>query len=159
MSFICRPLCSAVCATLHLAYCDAAGGGRQPPHLLTLYKWEIVSGDLGGHYTSIQAEAGLALSLIIHELATNATKYGALSSDTGTVDISWTRDNGRVSFIWHEQGGPPVSKPHRAGFGPQLIRRAIPGSDQPELMIDYAPDGLRCVIAFQERHIAAPTSR
>lgn len=103
---------------------------------------------LTGPGLPIAPEAGLALSLIIHELATNATKYGSLSRDTGSVLISWTGESGRVSFTWSEQGGPLVSEPERVGFGSQLIRRAFPARYHPELTLNFAPDGLRFTILF-----------
>lgn len=104
--------------------------------------------EVTGPPTAVDPEAGLALSLVCHELATNATKYGALSTEGGRVYISWTGVNGRVTFSWREQGGPPVSKPERSGFGSQLIRRAFPLSYHPELTLDFASEGLQCVIDF-----------
>lgn len=98
----------------------------------------------------IQPEASLALSLVIHELATNATKYGSLSNEQGQVHISWTPADGRVNFSWHELNGPPVTKPERVGFGSQLIRRAFPSGYQPELQSDFRPEGLRFTIEFNE---------
>ncbi|THV12416.1 HAMP domain-containing protein [Rhizobium rhizophilum] len=103
-----------------------------------------------GPALAVQPEGGLALSLIIHELATNATKYGALSEKGGRVLISWSSANGRVSFSWQELHGPPVAKPERVGFGSQLIGRAFPASYKPKLDLDFAPDGLKCTIEFEE---------
>jgi two-component sensor histidine kinase len=65
-------------------------------------------------------------SLALHELATNAAKYGALSNETGKVTISWTitaeeRSN-RLNFKWQEKGGPPVTPPQRSGFGTSLLK-------------------------------------
>jgi two-component sensor histidine kinase len=103
---------------------------------------------VAGPPVSVHSEAGLALSLVCHELATNATKYGALSVEAGQVRISWDCAAGRVSFCWQEEGGPPVSKPERSGFGSQLIRRAFSASYQPELTLDFLPEGVRCFIEF-----------
>ncbi len=105
---------------------------------------------VAGNPLTIEPEAGLALSLVIHELATNAAKYGALSNDGGRIYIAWESTNGRLTFSWHEQNGPTVSKPDRAGFGSQLIRRAFPAVYDPELIIDYAPDGVKCTLAFNQ---------
>jgi two-component sensor histidine kinase len=106
---------------------------------------------VAGPSISVHPEAGLALSLICHELATNATKYGALSAENGQVRISWDCVAGRVSFLWQEEGGPPVTKPERSGFGSQLIRRAFSASYQPELTLDFLPKGLSCFIEFDAR--------
>ena len=77
----------------------------------------------------LNPQATLALTLALHELATNAIKYGALSNDTGTVTIRWLveQQNGepRFSFLWQEQGGPPVSVPTRRGFGSRMIERSL----------------------------------
>jgi two-component sensor histidine kinase len=113
--------------------------------------------DMTGPPTAVPSDAGLALSLVIHELATNATKYGALSNEHGRVHISWDCSNGRIAFSWQERGGPPVVKPERAGFGTQLIRRAFPASYTPELALNFAPDGFCCVITFDEKIPAEQT--
>jgi two-component sensor histidine kinase len=70
------------------------------------------------------------LSLVLHELTTNAAKYGALSNANGTVRLSWTIsgqvENTRVHLKWQESGGPPVVMPTRQGFGTALVRAAFP---------------------------------
>ncbi|RYG03044.1 MAG: sensor histidine kinase, partial [Caulobacteraceae bacterium] len=67
------------------------------------------------------AENVLAIGLIVHELATNATKYGALSRAEGRVEISWSTEGDILDIAWREHGGPPVSEPRRKGFGSRLI--------------------------------------
>ena len=71
----------------------------------------------------------LALAMALHELATNAVKYGALSNKVGTVEVSWTLPNGatppRLTLRWAESGGPPVKAPRRRGFGSRLIERSL----------------------------------
>ncbi|EJZ18675.1 cache domain-containing protein, partial [Rhizobium sp. Pop5] len=81
---------------------------------------------LAGPDVVLPAETALPLSLVIHELATNATKYGSLGSEDGTVAIEWRRDEKRLLLLWTESGGPPVSKPVKRGFGSVLIERAFP---------------------------------
>jgi len=85
------------------------------------------------------------LSLVLHELATNAAKYGALSNGLGKVQVSWVaaRDGNNLilKFQWQESGGPPVNVPTRRGFGTSLFRAAFPNG-----RIHYVPDGLRCEI-------------
>jgi PAS domain S-box-containing protein len=83
-------------------------------------------------------------SLAVHELATNASKYGALSNGVGNVGISWTVTSGqtdKLKFCWREHGGPPVSKPVQFGFGTALLKAAFP-----DINLRYAPDGLICDI-------------
>lgn len=85
-------------------------------------------------------------ALIIHELATNASKHGSLSNATGWVDITWSRHAGEgdcpwMSFRWKETGGPLVTPPTRSGFGSKLLERAVSTADHPA-RINYAPGGL-----------------
>lgn len=90
--------------------------------------------------------AALALSLALHELSTNATKYGALSVDSEHVTIAWTveqRDNGPIlRFTWEEAGGPVVSSPTRRGFGSMLIEKAIAAETGGTAHLDYRPSGV-----------------
>jgi PAS domain S-box-containing protein len=92
----------------------------------------------------------LALSMTLHELATNATKYGALSNDAGTVRVNWTVapfDGTReLELTWTEQGGPPVSPPTRKGFGTRLIQRNLAHDLGGDATIDYRPQGVVSVI-------------
>jgi PAS domain S-box-containing protein len=92
----------------------------------------------------LDAKTALGLTLVLHELGTNAVKYGALSTDAGHVGISWTLDQtGTVAtFEWRERGGPPVAVPTRQGFGSSLIRRSLPpiGDDSPAIAFD--PEGV-----------------
>ena len=83
----------------------------------------------------------ISISLALHELCTNATKYGALSNDDGRVDISWQKVDGRYRLEWKEHGGPPVEPPTETGFGTRLLKRTAMGSE-----IHFEPDGVRCTI-------------
>ena len=85
-------------------------------------------------------------ALIIHELAANASKYGALSNNIGKVAITWSHSDiaqidPRMKFRWQERGGPPVAPPSRVGFGSKLLERAIDTSGHPA-EFNYAPEGL-----------------
>lgn len=88
--------------------------------------------------------------LALHELATNALKYGALSGDRGAIDIGWTvaPDTGWVEIIWRESGGPPVSPPTRKGFGSRLITDAVSRQLGGAAELAYHPDGVTCSINF-----------
>ncbi len=95
----------------------------------------------------ISASAAQTIGMALHELATNAGKYGALSSASGRVDVAWEREDtggGEASFSmnWRESGGPPVSKPTRTGFGSTVISRAVTMGLDADVVLDFAPEGL-----------------
>jgi len=97
----------------------------------------------------LSAKAALALALALHELATNAAKYGALSSERGMVDLRWhvvhEDDAPRFCLTWSEQGGPPIlALPTRRGFGSRLIERSFAAEVGGEVKLTYAPTGLTC---------------
>jgi len=86
------------------------------------------------------------IALALHELATNAVKYGALSNDEGSVSLNWTLDSEtkKLSLEWTETGGPPVSAPNSEGFGGLVIRQSVARERHGNVTLDYAPEGLRC---------------
>jgi len=88
---------------------------------------------------SISSRQVLSLALALHELATNATKYGALSAPTGKVFLRVQDAEQMLQVTWEEQGGPPVVAPDEEGFGIKLLRRT--GADA---KLTFQPDGLRC---------------
>lgn len=89
------------------------------------------------------SDAVQPISLILHELATNAVKYGALSVPEGRVDVAWaTRDDGALCFRWIESGGPPVTKPSSHGFGSTLITAMGAKQLGGEISIDWRPGGI-----------------
>jgi len=95
----------------------------------------------------LNAQRALALSMALHELATNAVKYGALSAPEGRVTIRWTLSPHNVlSLSWVEHGGPPVTPPERAGFGSRLLERSLARELGGEVAFTFAPDGVRCEI-------------
>ncbi|WP_170065954.1 PAS domain S-box protein [Novosphingobium guangzhouense] len=96
---------------------------------------------LCGTDMQVSAEAAMSLSLIVHELATNAVKYGALSLETGQVVVSWHHDGSHFQLLWQERGGPIVEKPATKGFGSRLISMGICGSR--DVLIEYLPEGLQ----------------
>ena len=88
----------------------------------------------------------VVLSMIVHEIATNAAKYGALSNDSGTVAVDWEileESNGRkLRLIWTEAGGPPVTAPVQRGFGSRLIERSTRDQLGGEATVDFLPRGV-----------------
>ena len=104
---------------------------------------------LSGPNVLLAARPALALALALHELATNAAKYGALSNATGSVDLRWhvvhDGDAPRFCLTWSELGGPPIlAPPSRRGFGSRLIERSFAAEVGGEVRLTYAPTGLTC---------------
>ena len=107
---------------------------------------------LKGPRIQIGPKAALTLSLIVHELATNAAKYGALAVPEGSVDVTWSvqRHAGTklpmLTWEWRESGGPLVEAPTRKSFGTRLIQMGLGGSAEGSVDLDYAPEGVTCRI-------------
>jgi two-component sensor histidine kinase len=81
--------------------------------------------------------------MVVHELATNALKYGSLSSDVGTLDVSTRSNGGSICLIWTERGGPPVVAPPEAeGYGSQLVRRSVSRQLGGAIHHDWSAGGL-----------------
>jgi PAS domain S-box-containing protein len=99
-----------------------------------------------GPSVALTANSSLMLTMCLHELATNAAKYGALSNGSGQVHVAWelVRDGSdrKVKISWRESGGPPVAPPQRKGFGSVLIDQISLGHGR--TVFDFHPDGLRC---------------
>ena len=100
----------------------------------------------GGPQVRLRPKLAVSLALALHELVTNAAKYGALSVEGGRVDIAWRGGGGEPLVLeWREGGGPPVSPPRRRGFGSRMIdslARDMAG----EARLDFRPEGLTCTI-------------
>lgn len=96
---------------------------------------------LSGPPILVPAAAAQSLGMALHELATNAVKYGSLSTETGHVDISWEAEDDRFRMTWRESGGPSVTQPDRKGFGTTVLERMVASSMSGEVMLDYSPDG------------------
>ena len=101
---------------------------------------------IGGEAVTLSADLATPFGLILHELATNAAKHGALSRPRGRVAIEWTvsrNDPSILTVVWREQGGPPVQQPTTSGFGSALIENGIPGAS---VKREFKPAGLICTI-------------
>ena len=105
---------------------------------------------INGPEVMLGSKAALSFSLVLHEMGTNAAKYGALSVTGGTVDISWTLDlrGGRqhLHFIWQELGGPLVADPVHRGFGSRLIERSLASDLGAAVELKYLPQGVRLTL-------------
>ena len=96
----------------------------------------------------LNPRATLTLSMILHELAANAIKYGAFSQPGGHVDISWSTEADTVQLVWQERGGPPVILPERRGFGTRLLERSANYELGGAVDLQFLPGGLRCALRF-----------
>jgi PAS domain S-box-containing protein len=105
---------------------------------------EIERFEIGGDPTWLSPRAALALALALHELGTNAAKYGALSNESGRVSIRWARENSALLLDWKELNGPPVTPPARRGFGSRLIERGLRSDLGGRADLVFEPDGVRC---------------
>jgi PAS domain S-box-containing protein len=136
--------------------------------LLTRENWETASmvkviGDAVEPYRShkdrfridgpdlrLPPKTAVSFALALHELATNAVKYGALSNNDGRVDIRWKveRENSieRLKLVWREIGGPQVTPPDKRGFGTRLIERSLAAEFDGQVTIDFAPGGVVCTV-------------
>jgi two-component sensor histidine kinase len=94
----------------------------------------------------LRPKSAVALSMALHELGTNALKYGALSVERGRVSVRWTTRDGRFRLRWEETGGPTVSPPGHRGFGSRMIERGLAAELQGEVRIDWQPQGVVCTI-------------
>ena len=106
---------------------------------------------LAGPPAALSPNAALALSMVFHELGTNAVKYGALSTPEGSVTVVWHVDPSarhRLTLHWEERGGPTVKTPSRTGFGSRLIAASLKSDLAGEARIDYRPSGLVCVLTL-----------
>lgn len=102
---------------------------------------------LSGEPLRLAARAALGLALVVHELATNAAKYGAYAS-SGVLDVSWRKEHDAVVLEWRESGGPQVSPPTRRGFGSRLIDGVVKSDLGGSFAADFSPAGLRVSLLF-----------
>ncbi len=107
----------------------------------------------------LRPEAAQSLGLAIHELATNAAKFGALSVPSGQISIEWTLDSASdlpaLKVLWSETGGPAVTVPDHRGFGRLVIERNLAGSLEAEVEMTFPPEGVRCRIVIPGTQLLA----
>ena len=131
-------------------------GSWGPTKLRTLLDFTLTAslGELSGRVSLkgperlLDPETALGLTMIAHELATNAVKYGSLSVDQGKVEVSWSVttqiDDETLHMVWRETGGPRVIEPSRKGFGSRLIESGLNSGGGTAVNMDFLPEGLRC---------------
>jgi PAS domain S-box-containing protein len=114
----------------------------------------------GGPLVRLSPNAAVTLNMAFHELATNAAKYGALSTAEGRLEVCWTVDRTvdppTVELFWSEHGGPPVEPPARRGFGTRLVEQGLARELDGEVELHYEPEGLQGKIRLPASHKVAP---
>jgi light-regulated signal transduction histidine kinase (bacteriophytochrome) len=116
---------------------------------LDAYALEHMKVELGGVNVMLTPKSALSLSLAIHELATNAAKFGAFSQPSGRVAVHWAATpDGGIDLSWTEEGGPPVTPPTHVGFGTTLIERALAMETGGRATLHYHRTGLVCQVVL-----------
>jgi PAS domain S-box-containing protein len=115
---------------------------------------ETAKVETSGPNVSLQPAAAQSLALALHELVTNAAKYGALSSMSGRVHLAWELNPGTLVLRWTESGGPPTQSPSSPGFGTRIITASIEGQLAGLTVFDWRPEGLQCVLSVPREDMA-----
>jgi two-component sensor histidine kinase len=106
---------------------------------------------IDGPTVMLKPDVAQAIAVALHELATNAAKYGALSEAKGQVRVEWSRAaDGKLVLRWTEAGGPPVNPPTRRGFGTHMMETMIRGHEGGDVQLDWHADGLSCKIILPQ---------
>lgn len=115
---------------------------------------------LDGPPLSLKPAVAQPISLMVHELTTNAAKYGSLSVPEGRIAVAWEIDDAQelLQFTWVESGGPPVAEPEKTSFGSQLIRLTAERDLDGKVVKEWRREGLRAVIRIPTRHLGTATT-
>ncbi|MCQ4190745.1 response regulator [Methylocystis suflitae] len=129
--------------------------------LLSLVREELAPYDqssvkIAGEAVSIAPSIAQSLALALHELATNAAKYGALKNSEGTLSVDWRLNDEHLELKWCEEGGADVNPPSRAGFGSKVIETSITGQLRGQIEREWTTNGLVCAIRIPSEHFLAP---
>jgi PAS domain S-box-containing protein len=103
---------------------------------------------VSGRSISLEPRTAQALALALHELATNAAKYGSLSSPAGGVEVGWHQNGASLELRWAEHGGPPVEHSGTGGFGIRVIKASVESQLDGTVVLDWRREGLRCTISI-----------
>ena len=119
--------------------------------------------EIGGPNVTLKAEAAQALAMVLHELTTNAAKYGAFSGRSGRVLLRWrwlrNGSRGRLAIEWQEVGGPPVRAPSQTGYGTSVIKELVPFELDGKVDLAFAVEGVRCRIEIPQEWVGKGNSR
>ena len=142
-------------ANVHALFVESRWSGAELSHLAAQELAPYLDvGDgrarIVGPAVLLAPDAAQSIAVVLHELTTNAAKYGALSTADGHVDIEWTHAaGGHLELAWSERGGPPVTAPERKGFGTRVMDQVIRSLPDGAIQFDWQADGLRCHIAIR----------
>jgi PAS domain S-box-containing protein len=127
------------------------------PYNLTPYNLKgIVRAQISGSEILLEPKSAQAMAMVLHELTTNAVKYGALSVPSGRVRVEWSRGETQLVIRWSEAGGPPVKPPIHQGFGTRVFDGVVKSELQGTLHFDWKPDGLACEMVVPLDQLARP---
>ncbi|HEY2528707.1 MAG TPA: PAS domain S-box protein [Xanthobacteraceae bacterium] len=141
-------------ANVHSLFVKSQWGGAELSNIVTQELAPYLGKDearaqIDGPNVWLATEAAQAIAMTLHELATNASKYGSLSVPEGQLCVKWVRAaDGRLTLHWTESGGPPTKKPRRKGFGTSVVEQMI-RQLKGEMLLDWRPEGLACEIVLQ----------
>lgn len=108
---------------------------------------------LNGPAVGLRADVAPLVALVLHEVASNAAKYGPLGGSDGVVQVKWSHSASKLKLTWQEMGGPPVAAPTRHGFGRSLIEKAIPYEFDGAVEIKFDPAGVRLDMELPETNL------
>jgi len=113
---------------------------------------------ISGPKLVLDPKSAQSLAIVLHELTTNAVKYGALSTPSGRLRVEWSRGEAEIVIHWSEAGGPPVKRPRHQGFGTRLVGPIVQTGLKGKLRFDWNRDGLACEIVIPFDHNASTLS-
>ena len=110
---------------------------------------------IAGDDLMLSTGAAMPFTMVVHELVSNAAKYGALSTPAGSIAIGWSQegDDGALVLTWKERNGPPVTQPTRRGFGSVVIERSLRHEINGHCTLTFDADGVGCVITIPAGHV------
>jgi two-component sensor histidine kinase len=135
----------AALANVHSLFAKSRWTGAE---LGSLIRQELspYSTRIDGPSVTLNPDLAQIVAVALHELATNAAKYGALSGAEGRIRVEWSNTGKQLVLRWTEAGGPPVKPPTRKGFGTHMMEKMIRGRDGGDVQLDWLTDGLVCEI-------------
>jgi PAS domain S-box-containing protein len=120
---------------------------------------ETLRADISGPTLVLEPKSAQSMAMVLHELTTNAVKYGALSVPSGRLRVEWSHGEAEIVIRWSEADGPPVKPPSHQGFGTRLVGPLVQTGLEGKLRYDWNPDGFACEIVIPVAHIEGSLSK